>query len=130
MGLILDTNFVIAAEREARRKQSGDAFRFLETHSAETLWITFTIAGELACGDSSATQQEWSHLCKPFPILPWTREISWQYGVLYRHLKSQGALIGSNDLWIASTALTHGMGVVTRNLSEFQRIPGLAVYRF
>jgi predicted nucleic acid-binding protein len=30
-------------------------------------------------------------------------------------------------LWIAATALVHGMAVVTKNQDEFQRVPGLNV---
>jgi tRNA(fMet)-specific endonuclease VapC len=58
-------------------------------------------------------------------VLPWTVEICWQYGELYRLLAGKGTLIGTNDLWIAATALVHGMGVVTANLGEFGRVPGL-----
>ncbi|MGE3313137.1 MAG: hypothetical protein AB7O66_24490 [Limisphaerales bacterium] len=50
MGLILDTSFVIFAEREARRAVSGRADAFLAGREDETFFITFTIAGELACG--------------------------------------------------------------------------------
>ena len=127
MGLILDTNFIITAEREAKRGEPARADAFFATHAAETFLITFTVAGELACGTSAAAKAEWERLCRPYPILPWSREISWQYGVLYRHLASSGGMIGTNDLWIAATALVHGMGVVTANQSEFERVPGLEV---
>jgi predicted nucleic acid-binding protein len=30
-------------------------------------------------------------------------------------------------MWIAATALVHGMGVVTNNVDEFSRVPGLTV---
>ena len=53
--------------------------------------------------------------------------VSWQYGELYRVLAAEGTLIGTNDLWIAATALVHGMDVVTANLAEFRRVPGLGV---
>ena len=29
---------------------------------------------------------------------------------------SKGHLIGTNDMWIAATAVVHGMGVVTNNV--------------
>jgi len=130
MGLILDTNFVITAEREAKRGVRGKADQFLASHGDETLCITFTIAGELACGQSAAPRADWERLCHPYPVLPWIREISWQYGELYRALAAHGRLIGTNDLWIAATALVHGMAVVTRNQNEFQRVPGLSVIPF
>src|SRR6187200_406512 len=109
MGLILDTNFVISAEREARRKVPGAADAFLASHTGESFFITFTVAGELACGQSAAAHADWERLCRPFAVLPWSLDISWHYGEIYRHLQPLGQLIGSNDLWIAATARVHDM---------------------
>ena len=125
MDLILDTNFIIVAEREARRGETNRADRFLADHPEDLFFITFTVAGELACGRSAAQRLDWERLCRPYPVLPWTKEVSWQYGEIYRFLATEGRLIGANDLWIAATALVHGMNVVTDNQDEFQRVPGL-----
>lgn len=130
MGLILDTNFVITAEREANRRVVGRADAFLAKHPSETFFITFTVAGELACGQSVAARAQWERICRPYAILPSTNEISWQYGELYRLLARRGTLIGTNDLWIAATALVHGMPVVTNNQSEFERVPGITVFGY
>lgn len=127
MGLILDTNFIIVAEREARRGLTATIDHFFASRSLETFHITFTVAGELACGQSATPKQDWERLCRPYPILPWSSDISWQYGEIYRALAAKGRLIGTNDLWIAATALVHGMGVVTNNVDEFSRVPGLMV---
>jgi len=127
MGLILDTNFIIVAEREARRGSTTTIDRFFAIRSQETFHITFTVAGELACGQSASPKRDWERLCRPYPILPWSRDISWQYGEVYRALAAKGQLIGANDLWIAATALVHGMGVVSNNVDEFSRVPGLTV---
>jgi tRNA(fMet)-specific endonuclease VapC len=130
MGLILDTCFVVAVEREARRGQPGPAMAFLEKHPAETLAIPFTVAGELACGQSASARRAWELLCRPYPVLPWTKEIAWQYGEIYRALAARSELIGANDMWIAATALAQGLPVVTNNVSEFSRVPGLSVKSF
>jgi tRNA(fMet)-specific endonuclease VapC len=130
MGLILDTNFVIAAEREARRGAPGAVDRFLASHAGETFAITFTVVGELACGQSAAARRDWQQLCRPYPVLPWSLEVSWQYGEIFRQLQPKGMLIGTNDLWIAATALVHGMGVVTNNVDEFRRVTGLTVVSY
>ncbi|MCX6867138.1 MAG: type II toxin-antitoxin system VapC family toxin [Verrucomicrobia bacterium] len=127
MGLIVDSNFVICMEREARQLLRGPAVAFLEEHAGERFFMPFTVAGELACGQSMADQRKWRRLCKPFVLLPWTPEVLWQYGEIYRYLQANGMLIGTNDLWIAATALVHGMPLVTHNLKDFRRIPGLAV---
>ena len=80
MGLILDTNFVITAEREARRGTPGRADAFLAQRPSENFFITFTVAGELACGQSASARHDWERLCRPYPVLPWTMEIAWHYG--------------------------------------------------
>ena len=130
MGLILDTSFVITAERDARRGRIGKAHEFLSAHASERFYITFTVAGELACGQSASAHRDWERLCRPYPILPWSKTIAWQYGETYRSLAAAGHLIGGNDLWIAATALFHGFGVVTNNTEEFRRVPGVLVKGF
>jgi tRNA(fMet)-specific endonuclease VapC len=127
MGLILDTNFIIVAEREAKRGVTTTIDRFFASRVKESFYITFTVAGELACGQSASPKRDWERLCRPYPILPWSAEVSWQYGEIYRALAAKGQLIGANDMWIAATALVHGMGVVTNNVDEFSRISGLTV---
>jgi predicted nucleic acid-binding protein len=130
MGLILDTNFIIVAEREAKRGITTTIDRFFASRTRETFYITFTVAGELACGQSASPKRDWERLCRPYPILPWSGDVSWQYGEIYRTLAAKGHLIGTNDMWIAATALVHDMGVVTNNVDEFSRVPGLAVVSY
>ncbi len=130
MGLILDTSFVVTAEREARRGSPGVADAFLAAHAGETFVITFTVAGELTCGRSASDLRYWQRLCRPYRVLPWTMDAAWQYGEIYRQLQASGTPIGANDMWIAATALIHGMGVVTSNITEFQRVAGLTVVPF
>jgi tRNA(fMet)-specific endonuclease VapC len=128
--MILDSCFVIALERETKRKKEGPALTFLAEHAAESFQITFTVSGELACGDSMAQKDEWRRLLRPFHVLPWSPEISWHYGECFRALKQKGTLIGANDLWIAATALAHHETLVTNNLSDFSRVPGLSILTF
>ncbi len=130
MGLILDTNFIIVAEREAKRGLTTTVDRFLANHPNETFYITFTVAGELACGQSASPRRDWERICRPYPVLPWSNDVSWQYGEIYRSLEPRGKLSGTNDMWIAATALVHGMGVVTNNVDEFKRVPGLTVVAY
>ncbi|MDP1826169.1 MAG: type II toxin-antitoxin system VapC family toxin [Archangium sp.] len=49
------------------------------------------------------------------------------YAAARRALEAKGTPIGPNDLLIASQARALGMTVVTDNLSEFRRVPGLDV---
>ena len=130
MELILDTSIVVAAEREGKGGEDGPARRFLAKHLEAHFSITFTVLGELACGRSASPRQTWEQLTRPFSVISWTREVSWQYGEIYRVLRERGELIGANDLWIAATAITHGLPVVTGNLNEFRRVKNLEVVSF
>jgi predicted nucleic acid-binding protein len=42
----------------------------------------------------------------------------------------EGRLIGTNDLWIAATALAHRRPVVTNKVAELSRVEGLDVIAF
>ena len=50
--LILGTAFLVDFERENNRGTPGPAVAFLESHEDARLFITFTVAGELAPGTS------------------------------------------------------------------------------
>jgi tRNA(fMet)-specific endonuclease VapC len=129
-GLILETTFLIDLERDARRGFEGAAVRWLGEHGDEELFLTFTVAGELACGASLAERERWQSFVAPFRILPATPDVCWEYGKAFRYLAANGRLIGANDLWIAAAALANDMPVVTRNAEHYRRVPGLTVVEY
>lgn len=129
-GLILETTFLIDLERELHRGEPGPVQMFLEEHARAPLLITFTIAGELAAGMSVDRRQPWETLVAPFRVLPCTDDVCWEYGQLYSYLQTNGLLVGTNDLWIAATAVVFGKAVVTRNERYFRRVPRLDVLAY
>lgn len=128
--LILETTFLIDLEREHHRGRPGRAVAFLEEHEEARLYLTFTIAGELAAGVSLAERRVWETFVGPFYLLPSTPDVSWEYAKAFRHLQKNGQLVGANDLWIAATAVAYGMPLVTANHKEFIRVPGLDVRKY
>jgi tRNA(fMet)-specific endonuclease VapC len=40
---------------------------------------------------------------------------------------AKGRMIGAHDLWLAASALANDCSLVTRNVREFERVPGLSV---
>ena len=130
MGLILETTFLIDLEREVGRGGGGPAQALLKRRSDEKLYITFTVAGELAAGWRPSDRGSWERLIEPFHVLPGTPDVCWEYGMAFRYLKKNGLLIGGNDLWIGATGVAFEMPVVTRNAVHFRRIPGLEVFSY
>jgi tRNA(fMet)-specific endonuclease VapC len=125
--VILDTNVLIRLERELRKGETGPATSFLEKLPQGRICITPTIAGEFCSGISMADRGLWDEALAPYEMLEITRETGWIYGAVYRDLATRGELIGANDLWIAATAMTHGLPLATGNASEFERVRGLIV---
>lgn len=125
--MILDTNVLIRLERELKGGESGPAVRFLEDLPQGRICIIPTIAGEFCSGISMAERKIWDDALEPYEMLEITPESAWIYGMIYRDLAKRGELIGTNDMWIAATALTHGLPVATGNIREFEKVDGLAV---
>jgi tRNA(fMet)-specific endonuclease VapC len=62
---------------------------------------------------------------EPFEVLPFDHQAAEAYARARFELERVGRPIGERDLLIASIALARGLAVVTHNLSEFARVPGL-----
>ncbi len=58
-------------------------------------------------------------------ILPFTGETASHAAALRAALEAIGQSIGPMDVLIAATALEYQLPIVTHNLREFQRVPGL-----
>ena len=88
------------------------------------------MAGEYGEGFDSFDEPACIELLRLFEVLDLTEETARRYAAITRDLRSKGQIIGTNDLWIAASALEHGETLVTRNLDEFRRVAGLHVITF
>ena len=123
--MILDTVVLIDLEREITRGKAGPAMGALARFANQELFLTPTIAGELAAGESMRKHDVWSQFIEPFTLLTINSQVCWKYGELYRALRSKGTMIGANDLWIAATALAYDEALLSRNSSDFNKISKL-----
>jgi tRNA(fMet)-specific endonuclease VapC len=62
-----------------------------------------------------------------FPLLSVDLATARAHAQLWAGLMAEGRLIGPHDLWLAATCLAQGLTMVTANLREFVRVPGLTV---
>lgn len=66
-----------------------------------------------------------AQLLRPMQLLPFDAECASLAARIRVVLEAAGTPIGPHDLLIAATALRHQATLVTRNVREFSRVPGL-----
>lgn len=127
---MLDTNICIYV---MKRKPEAVLQRFKAAIEAEGgLCISSITLAELEYGmqHSSAPARNERMLLQflaPMTILPFDARAASAYGVIRAHLQSQGTPIGPLDTLIAGHAKVEGLTLVTNNVREFARVPGLKV---
>ena len=94
--------------------------------------ISVVVLGELEWGVARSRRFEENQaalrtLLAAVQIIDLDADVAREYGQLRARLRSIGRPIGPNDLWIAAHALARDVPLVTHNLSEFRRVPGLSV---
>lgn len=124
---LLDTNIVIYV---IKNRPLSVLKTFNQNHGRMAI-SSITLA-ELAHGvEKSADQARNLAVVEDFvsrlDVLPYDDRAAWQYGLIRAALERQGTPIGVNDLHIAGHARSLGLIIVTNNLREFERIPGISV---
>lgn len=133
--LILDTNHYSEIERDSgigqvlsrKLRLAGDE-GFLTIITPEEVlkgWIAGIQPNRQPDGGVRA-YSDFHHSLEGFRdwfILPWSAD---SVGI-FRNLKSQKLNIGTKDLCIASIALEYDATLLTRNLVDFTKVPGLRV---
>jgi tRNA(fMet)-specific endonuclease VapC len=122
---MIDTCFLIDYQREVKAKQRGPVAAFLHSHSEERLQISPIAWGEFLAGFPDENDAFISFVRDRLDLLALDPSVSSIYRTIYRNLKANGNLIGGNDLWIAAHAIAAEQTLVTRNASDFSRIPEL-----
>jgi tRNA(fMet)-specific endonuclease VapC len=88
------------------------------------------VKAELLCG-AEKSQRTKDNILKitaflmPFEIKAFDDSAAVQYSKIRASLEKAGTPIGPNDLIIAAIALAGDYTLVTNNMKEFERIPGL-----
>ena len=122
---LLDTSAII---RRLNATKRGEAPPFT-LDGALTTWI---VRGELEVGfaignHTNQTEREaLEYLLKEVDTLGLSPAATEQYGRVFAALRRAGTPIPTNDVWIAASALEHGLTLVTRD-GHFDNVPGLRV---
>lgn len=103
--------------------------RFL-AHPVDDIGISSITAAALAYGVSKSrhapkNRHALEQFLTPLEIAALDQVAAWAYGRIREQLEVKGTPIGSMDLLIAAHALSLGVQLVSNNLKEFRRAPGL-----
>ncbi len=128
--MMIDACFLIDYQREAKRGVPGAVADFLHEHAAERLQISPIAWGEFLAGFEDETHPFVDFARDRLDFLPLEPSVGSVYREKFRFLKASGNLIGANDLWIGCHALARKTPLVTRNNSDFTRIPGLTLLTY
>lgn len=130
MGVLIDASILIESERGRL-----DLDRHLTPRQQEEFFLSVITASELLHGVHRAVQPEArtkrsafvEAILERFPLLPVDLNTARAHAQVWATLAAVGMMIGPHDLWLAATCIAHGLTMVTANVREFTRIPGLAV---
>lgn len=127
MAVLIDTSVLIDVERrgETLEREIGEQERAISAITVSEL-----LHGVHRAVDESVRVRREAfveHLLASLEALPITMAVARAHAGVWAALERKGEMIGAHDLWIAATALTHGMSLATANAAEFERIPGLTV---
>ena len=127
MLFMLDTNICIYTIKN----RPAEVIQKVKEFSPSDLVISAITVCELEYGASKSTNPEKNRqtLVKffaPFEICSFNDQAASHYGDIRAHLERSGNLIGAMDLLIAAHARSLSLTLVTNNLNEFERVPGLS----
>jgi tRNA(fMet)-specific endonuclease VapC len=124
---LLDTNIVSDLMRSPQGRVPPHVARVGEAPLALSIITAAELRTGAARSGSPRLQARVAAILGLLPVLPLESPADAAYGTLRSALEAAGTPIGPNDLLIAAHALALGATLVTANLREFQRVPGLTV---
>ncbi len=128
MTYLLDTNAWVAALRDPT---SSMASRFQTMLPADIRSCSIVVAelyhGCLRSAKPDENRAAVDALLAPFISLPFNDVAAKQFALIRHLLESTGVMIGPYDAQIAAIAIANSCTLVTHNVAEFNRVPGLTV---
>lgn len=125
MRYMLDTNICIYVIK----RRPPEVIEALRAHEAAGLGISCVTVAELEYGvaksGSDRNRRAVQQFLEPLEVADFDRAAATRYGALRASLEAAGTPIGPLDTQIAAHALALDVTLVSHNVREFARFPGL-----
>jgi tRNA(fMet)-specific endonuclease VapC len=130
VAVLIDASILIESERGRLNLEP-----YLAQRQEEEFFLSVVTASELLHGVHRAVRPEVrtkraafvEAILERFPLLPVDLATARTHAQVWAELAATGRMIGAHDLWLAATCIAHGLTMITANVREFTRVPGLAV---
>ena len=129
----LDSSFLIDLLRETARERPGPAFDLIESLDAnESLAVSVHVVCELRAGAELSRRalqehEALDHLLSGLLVVFPDDRFAPAYARLLAATTRGGRRVAAMDLMIATAAVLDAAPLVTRNVKDFSRVPGLRV---
>jgi len=131
-----DTSFLIDLQLEILQERPGAAFAFIESlDQGALLAVSVHVVAELRVGPERAPHQQRNQealddLLAGFLTLYPDKRFPLAYARLWVATNRNKRTVPAMDLLIATAAVVEDASLVTRNVKDFSRIPGLRIMRY
>lgn len=122
--LMIDTNILIDYFRKDNKQNSRLVQHFVEY---DRLYISSITEFELITGSTAAQLEFWNQMIGRLKVLEFDSRVARQAARVLNQLKAKRKSIDKPDLFIAATAIAHGLTLDTRNKKHFANIDGLTL---
>ena len=130
MAVLIDASILVEVERGRLALEPHVA-----RHKDEEAFLSVITASELLHGVHRATRPDVrakrsafvEGILERFALFPVDLGCARAHAQIWAELRQPGTMIGPHDLWLAATCIAHGLTMVTANVREFERVPGLSL---
>jgi tRNA(fMet)-specific endonuclease VapC len=124
-GWLIDTSVLVDSERggAALLRVPAD-----DEHAISVITVSELLHGVHRAPDGRRRTQRQAfveQVLAELEAIPATPAVARVHAEIWAQLEASGETVPPHDLWVAATALAHGMRVATTNGRDFARVPGL-----
>jgi len=132
VGLVIDTNVFIDVENGRVDLNSLDSFSDYGDAYIAAITVSELLTGVHLAKSANIRIQRSAFvegIIAKIPVLEFNEEVARCYGDLYAHFLRPRAKASTNvhDLQIAATCIAHGYAVLTSNIADYKKVPGLEI---